>query len=486
MKYLPRIEWEFLQKEKKISFIEKYSLNLDSINEMYLRRNEKYEILLEISGNASYNNIEEINKITGKIDFFIETRFEIFNCHACEKINSSISFPENKYDVTFKVQNINRNNKKYQGNEKVFIKEWYINSTRDGLIFNRGTKFNVQKEFIKIRDIPKNQELNIVEEYPPNSSLDSLFLNLNTFSVLLQKVPQIFGPDWSDNLGIEYQKELNIPSDNIREKLVEFISFLMGRYLIKIGETHYDEKWNIIEDFVQTPNIASKIDLKQICVQQDFNCINLYGEFLELNIEGKLSLLIIEYLNELELDLPHIIHQLLISMTLPVEAEIVMIGACLDKLTENWIHSSRSEHNGKLIEKDIFDELMGNYIEDIKDTFEDYPEVLKKIENSFQASGRQKVDFFLKELELEIGDVEDDARSYRNKPAHGHKLDEEKLFKLMYLTAVYRSLLNRIILKILNYQEYIDLTSWRVLPINEKLSEENYKTYVQILRENTK
>ena len=260
----------------------------------------------------------------------------------------------------------------------------------------------------------------------------------------------------------------------------------MGRYLIKIGETHYDEKWNIIEDFVQTPNIASKIDLKQICVQQDFNCINLYGEFLELNIEGKLSLLIIEYLNELELDLPHIIHQLLISMTLPVEAEIVMIGACLDKLTENWIHSSRSEHNGKLIEKDIFDELMGNYIEDIKDTFEDYPEVLKKIENSFQASGRQKVDFFLKELELEIGDVEDDARSYRNKPAHGHKLDEEKLFKLMYLTAVYRSLLNRIILKILNYQEYIDLTSWRVLPINEKLSEENYKTYVQILRENTK
>ena len=29
-----------------------------------------------------------------------------------------------------------------------------------------------------------------------------------------------------------------------------------------------------------------------------------------------------------------------------------------------------------------------------------YPEVLKKIENSFQASGRQKVDFFLKELDI--------------------------------------------------------------------------------------
>lgn len=69
----------------------------------------------------------------------------------------------------------------------------------------------------------------------PDSILDSLFLELNDYSILLQEVPQKFGPDWSKNLGIEYQKELNIPPQDIRKKIVEIISFLLGRFLIKIG-----------------------------------------------------------------------------------------------------------------------------------------------------------------------------------------------------------------------------------------------------------
>ena len=78
-----------------------------------------------------------------------------------------------------------------------------------------------------------------------------------------------------------------------------------------------------------------------------------------------------------------------------------------------------------------------------------------KIENSFQASGKQKVDFFLEELELKMGNVEKEARAHRNKPAHGHLSDDESSLKLRYLTDAYRTLLNRIILKILNYDVYI-------------------------------
>ena len=84
---------------------------------------------------------------------------------------------------------------------------------------------------------------------------------------------------------------------------------------------------------------------------------------------------------------------------------------------------------------------------------------------------------------METGDVEKDARFYRNKPAHGHLLDNESLFKLMYLTDAYRTLLNRIILKILNYDVYIDLTSGNILSIDEKLSEENYENYVKMIKE---
>ena len=135
-----------------------------------------------------------------------------------------MTFPQNDYNVVFKVKNIERIVNKNSDNEEYFIKEWYLNSTQDSLIFKRGTKFNIKKEFTKTRNISKNSELNILEESMPDSSLDSLFLELDDYSILLQDVPKKFGPYWSGNLGIEYQKELNIPPQDIREKIVEIIS----------------------------------------------------------------------------------------------------------------------------------------------------------------------------------------------------------------------------------------------------------------------
>ncbi|WP_304047040.1 hypothetical protein [Methanobrevibacter gottschalkii] len=484
MKYLSRIEWEFLQDEKEISFIEETNLNLFEVTKIYLKRNEKYEILLDITGKVNQHDSEEIKKLNQPVDIHFKTKFHTYDLFSCHIIKNNMTFPQNEYNVVFKVQNVERFINKYSDNEEYFIKEWYLNSTQDSLIFKRGTSFNIKKEFIKIRDISKNSELNILDESMPDSSLDSLFLELNDYSILLQEVPQKFGPDWSKNLGVEYQKELNIPPKDIREKIVEIISFLMGRFLIKIGETHYDKDWNIINDSCQSPLIPIQIDLKQICKKSDLSCIDFYEGFPLLNIvEERICYIVNNYLNEDEMDLSYVIHQLLLSMIVPVEAEIVMIGACLDKLSEIWFKSSKSKSKGELIEKKKFDELIEEYVDGLKISFKDYPKVFVKIENAFQASGKQRVDFFLEELELETGDVEKDARFYRNKPAHGHLLDNEGLFKLMYLTDAYRTLLNRIILKILNYDVYIDLTSGNILSIDEKLSEENYENYVKMIKE---
>lgn len=483
MKYLPRIEWELLQKEKEIIFIEETNLNLFGVTKIYLKRNEKYEILLEIIGKVNQHDSEEIKNLNRYVDIHIKTKFEIINLFSCEIIDNTMTFPQNDYYVVFKVKNIERTVNKNSDNEEYFIKEWYLNSTQDKLIFKRGTSFNIKKEFIKTRKISKNSELNILEESMPDSSLDSLFLELDDYSILLQDVPEKFGPDWSRNLGIEYQKELNIPSQDIRVKIVEIISFLMGRFLIKIGETHYDKDWNIIKDSCQSPSIPIQIDLKQICKKDNLSCIDFYEGFPASSIvEEKICYIVNNYLNEDKIDLSYIIHQLLLSMTVPVEAEIVMIGACLDKLSEIWFKSSKSKSNGKLIEKKKFDKLIGQYIDNLKSSFKDYPKVFVKIENSFQASGKQKVDFFLEELELKTGNVENESRAHRNKPAHGNLSDDECSFKLRYLTDAYRTLLNRIILKILNYRVYMDLTSGKVLSIDEKLSEENYEKLCRIIK----
>ena len=125
----------------------------------------------------------------------------------------------------------------------------------------------------------------------------------------------------------------------------------MGRFLIKIGETHYDKDWNIINDSCQSPLIPIQIDLKQICKKSDRSCIDFYEGFPLPIVEKRICYIINNYLNEDKIDLSYVIHQLLLSMIVPVEAEIVMIGACLDKLSEIWFKSSKSKSNGELIEK---------------------------------------------------------------------------------------------------------------------------------------
>lgn len=221
MKYLSKIEWEFLQEEKEISFIEETNLDLFEVTKIYLKRNEKYEILLGIIGKVNQHDSEEIKKLNQPVDIHIKTKFHTYNLFSCHIIKDTMTYPQNEYNVVFKVQNVERNINKYSDNEEYFIKEWYLNSTQDSLIFKRGTSFNIKKEFIKTRDISKNSELNILEESMPDSILDSLFLEMNDYSILLQEVPQKFGPDWSKNLGIEYQKELNIPPQDIRKKLLK-------------------------------------------------------------------------------------------------------------------------------------------------------------------------------------------------------------------------------------------------------------------------
>lgn len=79
MKYLSRIEWEFLQEEKEIIFIEETNLNLFEVTKIYLKRNEKYEILLDIIGKVNQHDSEEIKKLNQPVDIHIKTKFQTYD-----------------------------------------------------------------------------------------------------------------------------------------------------------------------------------------------------------------------------------------------------------------------------------------------------------------------------------------------------------------------------------------------------------------------
>ena len=217
-----------------------------------------------------------------------------------------------------------------------YIKEWYLNSIHDNLVFTRPTRYNVNQEYIKIRDNTPTEDIKFKEEYLPDSSGDHLFLTLNKFNVILQKVPEEFGPEWSNCLGIEYHKEYNIPSADVRRKISQITSFLLGRNLIKIGETYYNSEWHIIGEISSSSGVSSRLNLKTISNYRDLPAIVYYDGFLDMyNWEIQASEIIDSYL-DCDLDLYQIMDNLLISMCVPTEAEIIMIGGCLDELSKKW------------------------------------------------------------------------------------------------------------------------------------------------------
>ena len=84
-------------------------------------------------------------------------------------------------------------------------------------------------------------------------------------------------------------------------------------------------------------------------------------------------------------------------------------------------------------------------------------------------------------MEIESGASEDKARTYRNIPAHGQEASDKTRFKFVYITDFYRSFLNRIILKLLGFHSYYDLTSGNMLDINDKISEKDFNENIKEL-----
>lgn len=481
MKYSSKLEWEFLQDELDlITFEITNDVPLYSIKSCTLKRGENFEIILDISCEFDSRN-SEFHDETWISEFVFENCRDIIKVTHCRVKRKMIHVgPISEYHFIFNADAVEILYKDQSLESEVcYIKEWYLNSIHDDLVFTRPTKYNVIREYTKVRDNSPCADVSFIEEYPPNSSRDHLFLELNDFKVVLQKVPDNFGPEWSNNLGIEYHHEYNIPSSDVRKKVSQIVSFLLGRNLIKVGETYYDSQWNIVGNLAISSNVSSRLNLKTISNYRDLPAISYYGGFLDLfNWEMQAEDIINAYLNY-DLDLSQIIDNLLISMCVPTEAEIMMIGGCLDEISKKWFGSDKSKSKGKIIEANEFNQIISSELEIIKEKLADYPEVYGNIERAYNVSGRKKVDLFLEELGVKIGKSEQKARDYRNIPAHGQEMSGKTRFKMVYVTDVYRSFVNRVILKLLGFHSYYDLTSAEMKLVNEKISEKDFEENIK-------
>lgn len=476
MESLSKIEWEFIQED--IELINGYEISsnigLTGVSSCIIKRNEKYDLILDIEGSFVVNS-EELNVKYDVIYFIFENDDERIIANFCvfNKQHIFVNINEGFHQcLQFKVHSIEREykNKDFESLSKV--KEWYLNGPCESIMFNRRTYYF--KDFpYKVHEFEKDKFK--IKESQNRVSYNHSLIQLNDCKFVLEKIMD-FGPKWSNNLCIEYQNQFNIPSSETRQKIKEILSFSLGKNLIKIGESYYDEDNNILKEISFLPTISPKIDIKRLCSSYEVPAISFYGDFIdEFYFENQLNKIISAYLDETELNLSHILEYLYISTGFPTESEIIMIGGCLDELAEIWFDSSKSCSNGKLIDEEKYYELMNDELPIIKDKLKCCPDVYDKIRKSHESSGYQKVKKFLEEIDLEQGRAEKKARGHRNISAHAHAIPIETKLKMVYTTDIYRTFINRIILRLLNQDIYFDLTSFKELPITEKLPNKDFK-----------
>ncbi|WP_296789795.1 hypothetical protein [uncultured Methanobrevibacter sp.] len=484
MEYFSKFEWEFLQEDLDLStnYVLKSNLEISSFESCYLKRDGDYNLIFEIIGNINRESYDKLQENANVVHFLFENDEECIILNFCILHNRLISFNKDtgyKEVTEFKVKHVERT---YKNNLNTVdcIKEFYLNSVRYKDIFSRVTNYYKDEKFLKVREWEEDKLNELKGISPKMSAGDHLLLDLDEFSFILQDIRE-FGPKWSNKLCIEYQRQFNIPSEEIRQKNREILSFLLGKHLIKVGETYFDNQNRIIKEIAMLPSFSPRINLKEACKRIEVPAISPNNFPMFNPLEKDLSRLIDAYLSENEIDLSYVLEYMTFSTTIPTEHEIIVIGGCLDELADIWFNSSKSDSVGELIKKDEFDILLKECLPIINEKLVNHPDVFKNIHEGYKITGYQKVKKFLDEVGISQGNAEKKARGYRNISAHGHEMSDETRLKMIYLTDVYRTFLNRIILKILGFEVYFDLTNYMNIQIGDHLPNNIFKkNYTEI------
>lgn len=481
--YYENIEWEILKYPLAESVQGFYRLLDNEINilSVSFERNEEYDIIGKFNGIISTEDkdkLEKYNDINFNNIFIIESEYDKITFKYERTIR--VERIGQNYTITFYVTNLEK--EVNSPPQTSWISEWYLNGPR--MKFNRITEYTKDEKYTKKRLVGFQSILEQNFNFPENvMSTQKNYLYIQPKKCpdfIISKTPSELHPKWSNNISIEFYEKFGFPDDKTKQIIFEILSFIFGRYLIKIGESGYDENGYCIFEKSISPDIPFSIDIEHVCNDYDLQPIDYNDSKKDKSqIEKDISLLIDEYINS-DIDYSNVFSYLRNSILLPQQSEIVLLGGALDYLITQL--RKKYDINDEYLSEDEFNEIVGEELEEINKKLSEYPKLLNSLNNSYKKKGTSNFDEVFNTLNLNIGELENHAIRYRHIPAHGQKMKQKTKDKFPILVAVYRTLLNRCILKSLNYNDdYYDVVSNCNRSIEESIPEENFNRILEEL-----
>lgn len=485
-KYINGVEWDLLQDSIILRKFERSTKLPDGVETIELFRDDSYKLKAVIKGSVTKQPVTTRNSgdegVPGSrvIPFSVEgytltnsSKYELNHCYignVRELIDTYSRTLYGHFEIDLMVHEVLMTTPIEL--EVAWLTEFFINGpTDERFMFPRITKRVYSNHFTRERVTVDGDPTEFLGTKSMSSSSDFAYIETDDVSFIVTKVPKEFGPSWSKNIAIEYRKEWGIPNQEVRKSISEVVSFLFGRQLLNVGYSEFGSRGEYIRKSAWSPwgdNVVA------VCQKASLPPINFsYSDWD--NFENTLKQIVPRYImlsNELKLS--DVLWRYWIFLNHPLGTNLPILQSGIEMLSKSWVRSNNSRRKGVYLPKKEFDALLSDEISSVAEKLagiEFGDRILRKISGAFQMTQNEMLYSFFDEIDLQIGDVENQALRGRNKMSHGHSSKEDNDYNV-YLTFAYRTFFNRIILKILGYDGmYIDYSTegWPERHIDEPL-----------------
>ncbi len=244
------------------------------------------------------------------------------------------------------------------------------------------------------------------------------------------------------------------------ESIIELFSFITGKSYVPIGHTTFNKLYSPVEKHYVSSfrddidNIINKLGYYPIPI----TISDIHSR--RINIENLFSCLLSAYHKyKNEFNLQEVMWYISLSNLVPLDMQMQPLSTALDILKNSWFSSEKSICKGKNLNDDSYKSIISKHIVNLKADIQN-DAIINRILRANQIGSNERTTVFLQELGLTTGDVEKIVLRERNKVIHGFS-GQRDYQQLHIRTMAYKTLINRIILKILGYNDlYIDYSTY--------------------------
>lgn len=338
------------------------------------------------------------------------------------------------------------------------ITDWYLCSLPRLLFGHRTSRYESYSKY-KIRngidDPIENDDEYRKERY--SSSWDFIIVTHGDQEIILQKTPENYLPAETGGISIEYRvNDSSRVTSDFRKMFGEYISFIFGTHLQKIGASEFDKENKILSYESQNPwkrNFKKGRNINPVPLKNGSD-----RDILELQVNRLLPNFIKLYE---KISLSDCLWSLWIGSELPVGSNLPIIASGFEVLINSYLETNNLIKKYTKTEKRDYQNVIRKELESLQEKLSSYdfaPFVLNKIKNPYNLGIGEKFKVFFNSIALDFdkNSIENKALKARNLMTHGTLSfeTEEKIRETAKISDAYITLVNRVILKLLDYNWY--------------------------------